>query len=121
MFREANKIKNILDQNKFEYDEIINNTKYGAKNARYHVFERRNEVEKILSNSNFYPAKVNIWSPRKKLVTHKKLDASSFEGERSFSGIRRLIVGIDPGMTTGVAILNLSGRLVTSFFKEKFI
>ena len=118
VFREANKIKNILDQNKFEYDEIINNTKYGAKNARYHVFERRNEVEKILSNSNFYPAKVNIWSPRKKLVTHKKLDASSFEGERSFSGIRRLIVGIDPGMTTGVAILNLSGRLVTSFSKK---
>jgi len=117
--REANKIKEQLDRYQVPYDEIVHSTKYGAKLARFHVFKSRSHVDQLLSNHSFYPANVKIWSPKKQLVTHTPLKPQpTTVPSRMYTHLRRLIVGIDPGMTTGVAIMNLGGKIEGVFSKK---
>jgi predicted RNase H-like nuclease (RuvC/YqgF family) len=117
--REANKINELLIRANLQFDSHIQDTKYGAKMARFHIFSTRMNVEEALSNQSFYPAKIKIWSPKKNLVTYRAISQETQVIDlRLRPGLRRIIVGIDPGMTTGVAIINLSGNIVAIFSKK---
>lgn len=108
-----------LEKSKLPFDQITRSTKYGAKQSRFHVFTYRTKVIRIIKSLSLYPAKIKIWSPKKSVITQKPITYDERKHRAQFHNhIQRLIVGIDPGMTTGVAALDLNGKVVTVFSRK---
>jgi predicted RNase H-like nuclease (RuvC/YqgF family) len=112
-------IRTTLEKNSLSFDEVVRTTKFGAKQSRFHVFASKPRIQTTLKSLSLYPAKVKIWSPKKHVITHKPIDEGEKEHRAKFyNHIQRLIVGIDPGMTTGVAIFNLGGKAISIFSRK---
>jgi predicted RNase H-like nuclease (RuvC/YqgF family) len=117
--RASKLVRTTLEQSKLPFDEITRTTKYGAKSSRFHVFSHKMLVDAKLKPLSLYPAKVKVWSPKKRVVTHGYLtDHDQTHKAQFYSHLQRLVVGIDPGMTTGVAIVDLRGHVVTVFSRK---
>jgi len=113
VFRSYKFLKESLEQNKLNFDYNIVTTKYGAKFAKFHIFSSIMEVKNNVKISSLFPAKIKMWSPQKKIVTHRPLtDSPQIEKVSYYNHLNRLIIGIDPGMVTAVAMINLSGKLI---------
>ncbi|MCH8906986.1 MAG: DUF460 domain-containing protein, partial [Candidatus Heimdallarchaeota archaeon] len=117
--RSTQEIKNSLQILNFTFDLISKKTKFGAKHSRFHVFLPKFRVIKILNKLSIYPAKIKIWSPTKKVLSFKPLSSSEMHHrEQYFNHLQRIVVGIDPGITTGVAISNLKGKIIRVFSRK---
>lgn len=94
-------IKRILDQNKLDYDLVFRKAKGGLERSIFIVYAPRSKLYGLIKPINTKNVKVEI----KPVYKHKILVPRSNTPEAS----RYLIVGIDPGVSTGIAILDLNG------------
>lgn len=99
-----------------DFDMEINKTRYGAKWGQFHVFLPKSEMDAVLCDLSFFPAKVKVWSPKKEIITHSPLKGSV--DIYPFNKQQQFILGIDPGMETGVALLDLNGKLLNKFSRK---
>ncbi len=113
----ANQIQNTFKNNDIEFDMQVNKTKFGAKWAQFHIFISKIDMDRILSKLSFFPAKIKIWSPKKDIITHSPIFSVKSK-LNPFNDKQKIILGIDPGMETGIAIINLKGELIGSFSKK---
>jgi predicted RNase H-like nuclease (RuvC/YqgF family) len=115
----ASKLRTLLSKNSIPFDEVTISTRYGAKNSRFHIFVNRSKVDQVFRRKLLYPSKVKIWSPQKPIISHiplipeKKLNTSIIPSNH-------ILVGIDPGMTTGIVITDLNLDLLFSKSKKNF-
>lgn len=119
VYRATNDLEEILNRNNLKFDLIAKETKYGAKQSRFHLFESKEYILSKIKVSSLYPAKIKIWSPRKSVITHRSIKERRKQIlDNIYSKHKRLIVGIDPGITTGVAIVNLQGKILSIYSRK---
>ncbi|MFV2016433.1 MAG: DUF460 domain-containing protein, partial [Candidatus Heimdallarchaeota archaeon] len=117
--RATNQLKEMLDNNALQYDLISIETKYGAKQSRFHLFENKASVLSNFKISSLFPAKIKIWSPNRVVVTHRSIKTRIDRiNTQIYRHHQRLLVGIDPGITTGVAIVSLSGQIKSIYSRK---
>jgi len=105
--------KQLLDH-KLDYDLEARKTEYGYDNASFRVYASRAAIRKVIKPFRGELSRVSVQPIRK-----KRLEFMPVQGGRSKiqAGVRRksdrgLIVGIDPGPNTGIAILNFNGNIL---------
>ncbi len=105
--RVVKKIKEQLDKKGLDYDLMIRRSMGGIERALFIVYADRKDLYGIISNIKGHDVKVKL-----KPVISSKFISLSRKGELK----RYLIVGYDPGMESGLAILDLNSRpiLITS-------
>ncbi len=103
-----------LQDHNIDFDLEVRKTEYGYDNAVFRVYSSLTSIRKIVKPFKGELSRV-IVSPIRK----KRLEFIPAIGGRSkiTSGVRRktdrgLIVGIDPGQNTGIAVLNFAGKIV---------
>jgi predicted RNase H-like nuclease (RuvC/YqgF family) len=95
-------IKKVLDEKGLDYDLYIRRSKGGLERSVFIVYAPRDELYGLVRPIKSKGVKVVI-----------KPLADVFVGEEDKeTPIRPVIVGIDPGMTTGLAIIDLDGRVL---------
>ncbi|OLS29196.1 MAG: hypothetical protein HeimC2_01880 [Candidatus Heimdallarchaeota archaeon LC_2] len=119
VYRASNNLQEILNRNNLKFDLMIKETKYGAKQAKFHLFDSKENILSNIKVSSLYPAKIKIWSPRKSVVTYRSIKKRKKEiFDNIYSNHKRLIIGIDPGITTGIAIVNLQGKILSIYSRK---
>lgn len=105
---EANRIATELDKANLDYDLYVERASGGLRRAEFIVYADPDEVRKVVKESS-------SWSPFRVVISHSWRSKVKFPGEQ-FSTIPKskpLIVGIDPGMSIGLAVIDLNGELLS--------
>ena len=98
----VNEIKEKLEREGLDYDLIVKKSDGAIDSASFTVYAPRRKLEGIIKPIKTDAVRVKI----RPIVTRKIM----FEDETSDK--RFLVVGIDPGIKTGVAILDLNGNVL---------
>lgn len=93
-------VKKILDDNNFEYDMMVKKTRGGLEKSVFIVYAPRERLHGLVKPIRYKNVKI-IVKPFKQ--SHRVLSNTS---------TKPLIMGIDPGMTIGVALVDLDGNPV---------
>ncbi|NHK30473.1 MAG: DUF460 domain-containing protein [Asgard group archaeon] len=107
-------IEKQLQDHNFDFDLEVRKTEYGYDNAIFRVYTSLANVRKVVKPFKGELSRVNVSPIRKKRLEfipavggRKKLTAGT---QRKSD--RGLIVGIDPGPNTGIAVLNFAGKML---------
>ncbi len=108
ILEETRRIENLLQEKGIDYDLYAVRSAGGLRRAEFVVYEDYRSVKMKLSGelkeNDWTPVKIvikPIWENRLKFVNK---DANRFE--------KGLIVGLDPGLNFGLAILDLEGKIL---------
>jgi len=102
-------IKNKLDECGMDYDLFMRKTKYGYLKGLFFIYDDIDKVKKIVRE---------IPEKDVKIIIKRNVGGfiyTSINKKGVFEAIRKnrpMIVGIDPGITTGVACIDLSGNIL---------
>ncbi|MHA1596144.1 MAG: DUF460 domain-containing protein [Candidatus Asgardarchaeia archaeon] len=102
-------IKNKLDEYGMDYDLFMRKTKYGYLKGLFFIYDDIDKVKKIVKE---------IPEKDVKIIVKRNVGGfiyTSINEKGVFEAIRKgrpMIVGIDPGITTGVACIDLSGNIL---------
>ena len=106
--QEAKKTENQLIELRFDYDKKLSRSKFGAKKAVFSVYAPISEVKKTFRKKKGETCQVQIHPVNKERVEFIPLS----QQVQIKSSLRRLIVGLDPGLTVGLSIMDLNGRIL---------
>lgn len=104
IYNVANSIRELLDRVGMDYDYYYRESKGGLEAASFTIYAPREEVEKIIEDRGGPDYSIKImpaYRNRLLLVTPKR-------------PARAVIVGVDAGTTTGLAILDMEGNVLYS-------
>jgi predicted RNase H-like nuclease (RuvC/YqgF family) len=93
-------IKKILDENNLEYDMMVKKSRGGLEKSVFIVYAPRESLYGLIKPVSYKNVKIVI-------KPFKSSPVVANTGSR-----KPLIMGIDPGMTVGVALIDLEGRPV---------
>ncbi len=105
----VNEIASKLRKAGLDYDLFFNNSE-GARAAKFIVYADRSVVRKVVRPSKSMDVTVSI-----EQVLSRNIKFVSLAGETHAPSVRSdryVILGIDPGIVTGVAVLDLNGRVL---------
>jgi len=106
--QEAKKIEGNLIERRFDFDKNITKSKFGAQKVVFSVYSPISEITKIVKKQRGELCRVNIHPVNKERVEFIPLS----QQVQTKSSLKRLIVGIDPGLTIGLSIMDLNGRIL---------
>ena len=106
--QEAKKIEGNLIERRFDFDKNVTKSKFGAQKVVFSVYSPISEITKIAKKQRGELCRVNIHPVNKERVEFIPLS----QQVQTKSSLRRLIVGIDPGLTIGLSIMDLNGRIL---------
>ncbi len=95
-------IKKILDNNELDYDLVFRRSKGGLEKSIFIVYASRDKLYGLIKPFKNKSVKLSI------IPIYR--DKIIFEENKSRRRNRGLIVGIDPGISTGLAIIDLDGN-----------
>ncbi|MHA1506181.1 MAG: DUF460 domain-containing protein [Candidatus Asgardarchaeia archaeon] len=108
--REATEeIKKKLDEYGIEYDLFMRKTKYGYLKGLFFIYDDLNRVKKILREIPEMDVKISVKRNVGGFIYTSINERGVFEAIRKN---KPMIVGIDPGITTGIACIDLSGKVL---------
>ncbi len=102
LLRISREIKKRLDEHGFDYDMIFRRSEGGIERAVFIVYAPRSKLEGIVKPHKGHDVRVEITPIYSSRIT--------FEDAEEPAPPKPVIVGIDPGVTVGLAILDLAGR-----------
>ncbi len=105
----VDEISKKLEQNGLDYDLFFNDSE-GVRSATFVVYADKSVVRRLVKPVKSMDVKVVI-----EQVLTDTIKFVSLTGEEKYEtklGERYLIVGVDPGIVTGVAVLDLDGRVL---------
>jgi len=102
-------LQNQLDESGIEYDLSVRKADLGLDRSLFTVYSSMSEVNSVVKPYSGSVIRVKITPIKKKEIEFIPLITK--EEKESFP-LRSLIVGIDPGTTTGIAILDLNGEIL---------
>ncbi len=108
--RMMKRIREKLDSMGLTYELYVRRSVGGIERAVFIVYASRDDLKGVISNIRSRNVRVII-----KPTTTKKVTTVT-EGERK----RYLIIGIDPGIESGLAILDIEGKLVALHSAKEF-
>lgn len=105
ILRATKEIKKVLDENGLEYDLLIKRSKGGLEKSMFIVYAPREQLDGLVKSFHSKNVRVILKPYRSKLLVKDEK-----------YGKKPVIVGVDPGTTVGLAVLDLEGTplLVTS-------
>ena len=106
--QEAKKIEEKLIEFRLDYDKRKSKSKFGAQKVVLTVYAPISEITKTIRKKKGELYQVNVFPVNKERVEFIPLS----QQVQIKSSLRRLIVGIDPGLTVGLSILDLNGRIL---------
>ncbi len=106
--QEAKKIESNLIERRLDFDKNVTKSKFGAQKVVFSVYSPISEITKIVKKQRGELCRVNIHPVNKERVEFIPLS----QQVQIKSSLRRLIVGIDPGLTIGLSIMDLNGRIL---------
>ncbi len=89
------------------FDLEVEERDYGLSKGEFHVYARREELAGLIR-----PTKGGDIEVRMRPVERKTLGFAPLKGETAVRERKSIIVGIDPGITVGIAALDLNGRVL---------
>ncbi|ADN49493.1 DUF460 domain-containing protein [Vulcanisaeta distributa] len=109
----AKEIKERLESSGLDYDMFITPESEGLRSVVFIVYADRSVVRSVVKPRKSMDVKVIVESVPTDSI--KFVGLTEQEGAESVSTAkdRKLIVGIDPGIVTGVAVLDLNGNVLT--------
>ena len=116
VLRATNEIKHSLEEAGIDYDLFVRKGEGGLVRSLFIAYTSRRGLQGIVKSSKTHDLKIVIkpvireeiqFEPLKKPRRHK------VEVQK-----RYLMVGVDPGMATGVAIMDLSGSIISVFSRR---
>jgi len=105
ILRATKRVKELLDKHRFDYDLVFRKSGGGLDSAVFIVYAPRDALNGIIKPHNGNDIIVEIKPVYSSHIVFEK-------PQRHHEKPRYLIVGIDPGMYTAVAGIDLEGRLV---------
>ncbi len=106
--QEAKKIEEKLIEFRLDYDKRTAKSKFGAQKVVFSIYAPISEITKTIRKQKGELYQVKIFPVNKERVEFIPLSQQI----QTKSSLKRLIVGIDPGLTVGLSILDLSGRIL---------
>ncbi|WP_252900862.1 DUF460 domain-containing protein [Vulcanisaeta sp. JCM 14467] len=109
----AKEIKEKLEGGGLDYDMFITPESEGLRSVVFIVYADRSIVRSVIKPRKSMDVKVIVESVPTDSI--KFVGLTEQESTESMSAVkdRKLIVGIDPGIVTGVAVLDLNGNVLT--------
>ncbi len=106
--QEAKKIEAQLIELRLDYDKRTARSKFGAKRVVFNVYAPLSEVTKTFRRKRGETCQIQIHPVNKERVEFIPLS----QQVQIKSTLRRLIVGLDPGLTIGLSIMDLNGKIL---------
>ncbi|MHA1836125.1 MAG: DUF460 domain-containing protein [Candidatus Odinarchaeia archaeon] len=105
-----------------DFELFKRSSDFGLNQSKFIVNKNSKEIKKLIQEFKGPDIKVTITPIRKKKIIYSPIG----EKIKPYGPPRRLIVGVDPGITTGLAILDLNGQILNvkstkSFSKNQII
>ena len=107
----VNEIKNVLDRNNIDYDLFYTDSE-GVRSATFIVYADKAIVRSLIKLINSIDVKVSIEQVITDSIKFIPLIDQSLSFEIKPVSERYIILGIDPGIVTGLAIIDLSGKVL---------
>lgn len=105
---QATEVELKLRENNFDYEKRTTKSKYGAQKVVFYVYAPMSEISKVFKNYRGESCRVVIAPINKERVEFIPLTQQI----KQKSSLKRLIVGVDPGLTVGLSIMDLEGRVL---------
>ncbi|MCG3221840.1 MAG: DUF460 domain-containing protein [Candidatus Heimdallarchaeota archaeon] len=113
--QEAKNIESTLVELRFDFDKRTVRSKFGAQKVVFSIYAPIDNVTKRIKKRKGEICQVKIFPVNKERVEFIPLS----QQVKVKSSLKRLIVGIDPGLTVGLSILDLNGRILkVSSYRE---
>ncbi len=108
----AKEIKGKLESSGIDYDMFIASESEGLRSVVFIVYADRSVVRSVVKPRRSMDVKVIVESVPTDTI--KFIDLTENEGIENINAARdrKLIVGIDPGIVTGIAVLDLNGNVL---------
>jgi predicted RNase H-like nuclease (RuvC/YqgF family) len=106
--QEAKKIEEKLIEFRLDYDKRTAKSKFGAQKVVLSVYAPIAEITKTIRKQKGELYQIKVFPVNKERVEFIPLS----QQVQTKSSLKRLIVGIDPGLTVGLSILDLNGRIL---------
>ncbi|MCS7105212.1 MAG: DUF460 domain-containing protein [Thermofilaceae archaeon] len=108
VLRKTKEIKNSLDERKIDYDLFITRGAFGIERSVFIVYTSREDLFGVVKPIHDHDIQVKIELIEKKEPSFLPLSSVPRKMRRNSE---YLIVGVDPGVSSGVAALTLDGKL----------
>jgi len=118
ILRVTKEIKETLDKAGFDYDLFFRKGDHGLQGSTFIVYAPREKLYGVVRPMKGHDVQVVIKPTVKSEIEFVPTIAPS-KRARSEVPQRYLMVGIDPGIVTGVAVISLSGRPIVIFSKRE--
>jgi len=113
VLRAVKDVKRILDRHRLDYDLMFRKSGGGLDSAVFIVYVPRSRLNGIIKPHEDSDVRIEIQPVYSSRIVFET-DASNHLNQRK----PYIIVGIDPGISTGVAAVDLNGRLVFAFSRR---
>ncbi|WP_440059837.1 DUF460 domain-containing protein [Thermogladius sp. 4427co] len=101
-------IRKVLDEHNIDYDLYVRKSEGGLERSLFIVYAPREELYGLIKPIKTKGVRVVI----------KPVPEPTLFSEQATRSNRPVIVGIDPGMTTGVAVIDIDGRVLYAFSQK---
>ncbi len=108
-------IREKLDNAGLDYDLFVRRSGWGVTGATFIVYAPRDRLNGIVKPESGHDLFIEISPVRRDSIEYRPLSRTE---KRVMRSERYLIVGVDPGITTGVAVLDFSGNVVSVFSRK---
>ncbi|MGQ4833332.1 MAG: DUF460 domain-containing protein [Candidatus Asgardarchaeia archaeon] len=113
----ANEVEYMLIESNIPYEKIVYETDFGYKKAIFDIEENKGNISKIKSlirrkNINDSLVKIKIEKKLANTILFVPLNNNIRKGGTIINNRKYIIVGVDPGTTTGIACLDVDGNLI---------
>ena len=106
VLRTVREIKRLLDENKLDYDLVYKKSGGGLDGALFNVYTSKDKLPKGIKSTALENVRIEIEPVYRIELIQEETDS------------KPIIVGIDPGTTTGIAVIDLEGNVAYTDSKK---
>ena len=108
----AKEIQDRLEKSELDFDIAIKDSAYGLERAIFTVYASRDKLNGIIKQSKAADVQIKIQHVKRKRIEFIPLGSTDVPVQPTITKAKKLIVGVDPGVTVGIAILDFRGQVL---------
>ena len=108
----AKEIQERLEKSELDFDIAIKDSAYGLERAIFTVYASRDKLNGIIKQSKAADVQIKIQHVKRKRIEFIPLGSTDVPVQPAITKAKKLIVGVDPGVTVGIAILDFRGQVL---------
>jgi len=108
----AKELEEKLVSASLDFDIAKKDSAYGLERAIFTIYDSRDKLNVIIKQSKGPDIQIKIQPVKRKRIEFIPLGSTDVPVQPTITQTKKLIVGIDPGVTVGIAILDLRGKAI---------